>query len=817
MEKNYAEIVINAKGLAGNKFIYRIPSELEDKIKVGNRVLVPFTNRKLEGYIFKIVSESPILEKKVREIICINDDEQLFGEEVVSIVEWMVERYNSTYFKTLKLFLPPGTNYNEERIIRIKNEENIAERFCDLKTTAQQILERIILNGGEIDYNDLKDAGEKGLMRKLRELQKDGYIEIEEGLSKAKVGKLYETTAELTADPMQAKLLVSNLKRSPKQAEALKLLIENNGYLTATEINNNNISLTTLRGLEKKGLLRLVKKEKKRLPKLGYIEKRKKNYSLNEDQIQVINHLMEAIRKREKITFLLHGVTGSGKTEVYLQLINSLLIQNKGSIVLVPEISLTPQTVSRFKERFQEKVAVLHSRLSLGERYDEWRRIKSGEAKVVVGARSAVFAPVSDLGIIIIDEEHEDSYKQEGSPKYSTHEVAEKRAMVNQGILLLGTATPSIETYYKALTGEYQLLELKSRVDSKPMPEVHIIDMRQELKKGNRGIFSTFLVEKMKEKIYQREQVILFINRRGFANFMLCRECGNTIKCKKCDVSMTYHATDERLHCHYCESSMKIPKVCPNCGSKYIRQFGVGTQRVESETKKIFPNIRIARMDLDNITRKGSQEMILKQFSERQVDVLVGTQMISKGLDFPSVTLVGIINADTALNLPDYRAGEKTFQQITQVAGRAGRGEVAGEVIVQTYNPQHYSIQAAKHHDYPKFFYKEIKARKTLGYPPFKAIGRILITGKVEEDLIKFSHIISEQLRNYAVKYDRVDVLGPAPAPISKLNNQYRWQIMIKGQDYFMVDEMLRFAKEGGNNNLFPCEILTEINPNSLL
>ncbi len=572
-------------------------------------------------------------------------------------------------------------------------------------------------------------------------------------------------------------------KRAPKQAEILSFLLKNptKSFLTAELVRKFTTGYSTLKGLADKRLILNQEIALQRDPydASNYVSSQplKPNYH----QFQAITQICEAMDKDEVCTILLKGVTGSGKTEVYLQVIQEALSRGKDAIVLVPEIALTPQTVERFKSRFGNSVAVWHSQLSLGERFDEWQKIYQGDVKIVVGARSAVFAPFQNLGLIIIDEEHETSYKQTDQVKYHARDVAIKRAELQNAVTLLGSATPAVESSYHALIGDYKLITLPERVNLSPLPPVQIIDMRKELKQGNRTIFSNQLDQAIKERLREKKQVILFLNRRGYSNFVLCRECGYVIRCQQCDVSLTYHADTNLLQCHYCDYTEKPPQNCPNCGSNLIKHFGIGTQQVEEYTRERYPEARIARMDVDTTRRKGAHDRILKAFREKKVDILIGTQMISKGHDFPNVTLVGVIIADTALHFPDFRSGERTFQLLTQVAGRTGRGLEQGEVIVQTYSPDHYSIKAAKTHDYELFFHEEIGYRKEIKQPPFSQLINIILQDESESAVIEEAH----RLANYfAMKIEEcpIELLGPAPAPLSRVRGRFRWQIILKSR-----------------------------------
>ncbi|MCK5388807.1 MAG: primosomal protein N', partial [Candidatus Izimaplasma sp.] len=505
------------------------------------------------------------------------------------------------------------------------------------------------------------------------------------------------------------------------------------------------------------------------------------------EQVRVYDEIHKDMDENQ--VFLLHGVTGSGKTEIYLNIIEDVLKSGKEAIMLVPEISLTPMMVSRFKGRFGNNVAMLHSALSIGEKYDEWRKIRRKEVSVVVGARSAIFAPFTNLGIIIIDEEHTDSYKQESLPMYHAKDVAMLRSKYYNIPLLLGSATPSVESYYNSLDGTYKLLEMKYRANKARMPEVYVEDMRNEFQGGNRSIFSKKLDDLMKDRLEKKEQIILLINRRGHSTFVMCRNCGEVIMCPNCDISLTFHDKTNSLKCHYCGHDEDNPTNCPHCDSTYIRYMGIGTEKVEEFVHKRFPAARIIRMDADTTTHKGAHEKLLYEF-EHNGDILLGTQMISKGLDFPRVSLVGVLAADMSLSLPDYKAIEKTFQLLTQVSGRAGRHDILGEVVIQTYNPDHYAINFAKNHDYHAFYETEMNIREVAGYTPFNKLAQIIVSDKNVRKVLRKGTEIVMRLRKELE--DEIIILGPVLPKIARINNYYRAQIIIKYQTSKVLDEALK-------------------------
>ncbi len=546
----------------------------------------------------------------------------------------------------------------------------------------------------------------------------------------------------------------------------------------------------------------------------GGIAERSMPFRLNTEQEEALGLLLKSVEKGKSGVFLLHGITASGKTEIYLQAIAYVLEREKQAIVLVPEISLTPQTSERFEERFGKKIALLHSHLTDSQRYRTWKRISSGEAEIVIGPRSAIFAPVKDLGLIIVDEEHENSYKQMESPRYHLREAAIMRGKLNKAPVLLGSATPSIESYYNAQRGQYGLIKLTGRIDDRALPDVDIIDMRDE----KSHILSAYLKQELEKRLFRKERVILFLNRRGFSSFSLCRRCGYVVRCKKCSVSLTYHASSGSLVCHYCNYEEKPQKVCPQCGSGYLRRLGVGTQQVEKEVLRLFPKARVQRMDSDSTSVRGSHMRIFNAFKRGEIDILIGTQMIAKGLDIPEVTLVGVISADTALNFPDFRASERTFQLLTQVAGRAGRGDIPGKVIIQTFNPGHYAIAAAKNHDYEGFYKKELEFRRQLLYPPFSHLIILTVTGKKQETVESSADTVSK-LADRLNQEKKIDVLGPVPAPLSRIRGKYRWQVILKGKKMSNLHKILisLYGELGEWRRLKGVKIIVDVDPVGML
>lgn len=589
-----------------------------------------------------------------------------------------------------------------------------------------------------------------------------------------------------------------------------KIAAENPGVYDKNNLSKKfNISLSSINSMIKHSFLKekvsiVSRYDNREFPEF-------KELKLNFEQQKAYDRITGS---RDKV-FLIKGVTGSGKTEVYMHLVKNIIDKGKDAIILVPEISLTPQMVERFKGRFGSKITIYHSRLSDGEKQDEWQRVKNGEVKIAIGARSALFMPFNNLGLIIIDEEHEASYKSEQNPKYDSIELSKIMAGIYDAKLVLGSATPSVNSYYESKAGRISLINMDNRAYGKSLPKVSIVDMREELRSGSRSIFSRKLKEEIEYNLKNKEQIILFINRRGFSSFVSCRSCGYVFKCDKCDVSMTYHISDNSMTCHYCGKKQIVPKVCPKCGSKYVKYFGLGTEKVEEEIKKLYNNVKTIRMDYDTTREKNSYENIYNSFKAGKADVLIGTQMIAKGFDFRNVTLVGIIAADLSLNLPDYRSSERTYQLITQVSGRSGRGDKEGRVIVQTYTPEHYSIETAASEDYDKFYQEEIKLRFSMNYPPFSDILLINFSSKDEKEVIDNINKLYQLLNRK--KYD-LEILGPSPSGISKIKDNYRWRIILKGQIHNeTAQEIKNLIYDNFKQLSKSFKISLDINPNNFV
>ena len=724
-----------------------------------------------------------IVPKELEELIVIGSTVIVpFGKSSTLIEGYVVDiKENSEY--ELKEIIKIKHNLSEQQIELAKWMSK--KYFCNISDCIKQMLTPGTKNKKEINNIQNKTINAVYLNKDVEEIQFD--IEI---------GKI----------------------KSEKQKKILQFLKENEGA-TASEIEMfTGGTRAIIKTLEKNGYIEIVEKKIERNPLANKNITRTNNLNLTPEQQNAFNKISLAIRKNEYEQFLLYGITGSGKTEVYLQLIGETLKNNKTAIVLVPEISLTPQMIDRFIARFnKEEIAVLHSKLSRGERYDEWNRIKEEKAKIVIGARSAIFAPIKNIGLIIIDEEHDSSYKSEAVPKYDTKEIAEKIAKENKCPLLLGSATPDMSTYYKASQNEITLLKLTERANNSKLPNVEIVDLRMELANGNRSMLSVNLHDAIDENLKNKKQTILFLNRRGYSTFIMCRECGYTIKCKNCNISMTYHKTENKLKCHYCGYETNVVTVCTECKSTKIRYFGTGTQKLEQEINKIFPQATTIRMDIDTVTKKNSHEEILSSFKNDKIDILIGTQMIVKGHHFPNVTLVGVIAADGSLNIDDYKANERTFQLLTQVAGRAGREDQDGKVIIQTYNPENFSIQCAKQQNYEMFYNTEIELRKQLKYPPFCDIILIGFSSLVEKEIIEVSNKVYEYLNNHLQKQEFI-VLKPMASPIDKIQNKFRWRIIIKGTVTEEANTTINTClKNIYAENYKNTRITVDVNPNNMI
>ncbi|SNR90879.1 replication restart DNA helicase PriA [Anaerovirgula multivorans] len=817
-EIHIAQVIVNNNSLQTDKiFDYKIPEGLQNTLQRGMRVIVPFGmgNKKLEAYIMNIKREEKI-EYKLKELLYPIDDEPIINEKQIRLIVWLKNKYMCKYIEAIQCVLPTGIVNKEKKTICLLEEDWATKCYKNSKNQVEllKLLEDL---GGKATLEKLYSRlSTNNINNTLKLLEEKEFIKIDYEIS-SRVKIQTQQYVQLTIEKKEIETIINTLKNAKRQREILLFLKEHRECPVKELLDLLKANRASLNALVSKGYVTISEREYKRDPFKNLEFKNFPKLNPNIEQKEIIDEIKPYIHKEEPKTFLLHGVTGSGKTEIYLQLIEEVLNKGKQGIVLVPEIALTPQTIERFYGRFGEGIAVLHSNLSEGERFDEWRRIVEGKVNIVVGARSAIFAPFNKLGMIIIDEEHESTYKSDHHPKYHAAEVAAFRSREEGAIVVLGSATPSLETYYRGEKGEVLLHTLAKRATASTLPEVEVIDMRQELDHGNTEILSEKLFSLIKENLDRKKQIILFLNRRGYATFVSCKQCGYVVKCTHCDITMTYHKNMKNLQCHYCGEKREEPKLCPSCGGTHIRYNGMGTQKIEKIIEGYFPNAVIGRMDMDSTSVKGSHQRILESFKNGEIDILVGTQMISKGLDFPNVTLVGVISADASLNLPDFRASEKTFQLVTQVAGRAGRGSEKGKVVIQTYNPQHYSILAASQHDYDSFYKEELPIRKEYFYPPFVQLININFIGKKEEEVYTVSKKIANNIK-YILKskgYNKYDeiVFGPNPTIIAKVNEKYRYQLLLKDIDvpYRFLKSILKYLLMENRQKFVPASISLSI------
>ena len=741
-----AELIINSNVKTLNKtFDYVVPKSMENEIRVGSRVFVPFGNgKKLEdGFVVNLKNESEFASKEIARV----EIKESISEANIELAKLMARKYFCNISDCIRLMLPPGT-------------------------ASKEISNRMKEKTGNFVYLN-KSVDELEILIDTKTIKSDKHIKVIRFLEENPDG-IYKSNLESICE----------------------------------------VSSAVLQTLIKHGYIALKEEQMDRNPFIHKTISKDSAKKLNKEQSVCFNAINEDIKEKRFSENLIYGITGSGKTEIYLQLIDKVLKAGKDAIVLVPEISLTPQMVDRFLARFGDVIAVLHSKLSNGERFDEWKKIQSGEKKVVIGARSAIFAPVNNLGIIIIDEEHDISYKSDTTPRYNAKDLAGFIAKKNNCPLVLGSATPDIVTMYRAKSGKINLFTLTKRANEAELPTVEIVDLRQELASGNRSMISYKLDSEIKKNLKDKKQTILYLNRRGYSTFVMCRDCGYVAKCKNCNISLTYHAKENRLKCHYCGYEESVISICPDCSSKKVKYFGTGTQKLEKEINKLYPEASTIRMDLDTVSKKNSHEEILNTFKNDKIDILIGTQMVVKGHHFPDVTLVGVVSADSSLNLEDYRAVERTFQTLVQVAGRSGR-EDTGRVVIQTYNPDHYAIIDSQKQDYDLFYSQEIELRKQLNYPPFCDIILVSFSGENLNNIQKVSDLVYRRIN--AIENNNMKLYKPVPSPVDRIKNKYRWRIIIKCKVTTKTLDIINFALD--DERIRKCKdvrITTDINPSTM-
>jgi primosomal protein N' (replication factor Y) len=756
-------------------FTYSVPPFLIPFIAVGKRVLVPFGQRRVTGYIMGSAAEAEPPE--IKQILDVLDQESLFPSSMIPFYQWIADYYKHPIGDVIKNALPGGLTLYDYAALSITAEGKIA-----LKNKTVTALQRSVLMLLESGPCRLKHLNEKlnqnvpGAL--LQSLQRSGWIAKTRELRK--VSTLTRTERHVALGGKAAPM-----DRLSKTRKKIIEILDQQGEMPMPDLKMQIPDAARLvRALEKDGYLTIRQKRVYRDP-FGETIRADTAHELNVEQQSVVAQVTDKLGQGF-VTFLLRGVTGSGKTEVYMQIAAEVLKRQQSVLVLVPEIALITQMERRFRARFGERIAVLHSGLSPGERFDQWSLILQGKAQIAIGARSAIFAPFPAVGLVIVDEEHDASYKQENKLRYNARDLAVVRAKQNHCLALLGSATPSIQSYFNARAGKFIEVNLKQRIERRSLPDIKIVDLRESMGyRGTRRFITSELQRSMKDTLDREEQILLFINRRGFANCALCQSCGQALRCKHCDISLTYHQKANALRCHYCGFSRAATNNCDSCGSSEIKKIGLGTEKIEATVQEMFPKARVARMDRDTTIRKGSIFRLLKGLKDQSIDILVGTQMVAKGHDFPNITLVGIICADLSLSFPDFRAGERTFQLIAQVAGRAGRGASPGRVILQTYNPDHFSISAAKDQNFKAFYEQEIHFRQTLKYPPFSRMIQLKISGidpqLTRDHATRLGHLCLALKTSNASVYDSVDVLGPIESSLAKIARRYRWQILLKG------------------------------------
>ena len=816
-----AKIALSAATFAIDlPYTYRVPPELEDSLQPGMRVAVPFGtgNRISEGLVLSVGEEEP--EGKLKAVLSLLDDRPVLDREGIRLALWMRDQFFCTVWSAVRTMLPTGLWYVLRESWAVKpglDREEADQQTADIPM-GRQVLDLLYAAGGEASLDQIRALeGLKDPKGTLKQLEKAGLI-LRTAMAKRKVGDKTEKIAVLAMSPSDAMAQAERKrKRCPMQYSVTELLCGLGSVSVKELCYFTGATQSTIKTMKKNGILTLESREVYRheLPQVGDPEPLS---DLNDQQKTAYEGLSDLLASGEPQAALLYGVTGSGKTQVYLHLIRDALDRGKGAIVLVPEIALTPSLLRIFLTHFGRQVAVLHSSLPTGERFDEWKRVRDGLAPVVIGTRSAIFAPVKDLGLIILDEEQEGSYQSESMVRYHARDVAKFRAARSRALLVLGSATPAMESRYAAETGRYHLFTLTKRYNEHRLPNVRLADMKQELRQGNESGLSELLRDELAENIRRGEQSILFLNRRGSSRMAVCGDCGESPSCPRCSVHLTYHSANGRLMCHYCGYSMPLPALCPNCGGRF-RFVGVGTQRLQAELKELWPDTEVMRMDADTVSATRSHDVLLERFRKKNIPILVGTQMVAKGLDFENVTLVGVVDADLSLYVDSYRAAERTFSLLTQVVGRAGRGEKPGRAVVQTWTPENDIIELAARQDYDGFYQGEREMRRLLRFPPFTDLFRVTVSGLEETQALRACTLLRRSLEPWAQERRRreeaCDLLGPAPANVLKVNDRYRYRLLLKGRNdretRSVLAQLFRTAqKDKVNKGL---SILIDVNP----
>ena len=821
-DPHYADVAVPLH--VSQSFVYRLPDSLREIAQVGARVVVPLGRSLTTGYIVDLLdtfqANADLSESEVKDVRQVLDVEPLVTREVLQITRWVSDYYAAPWGEVIKAALPPGISARIEQFLKI-TPQGRAHLNAGPESLSSSNLDRalqLIASSGELKLADLgAELGPTQASRSVRELLRNGFIETDRRPSSLAAKAKQQRFVQLSP-PSAEGFICEPHKTSEAQRRVLETLSHGNAMPLQELLTAANVGISAVNTLRKRGVIEISLQSIRRDPLASAVLVMPQEFALTDAQANVLREIEQPLRRGDYAAFLLHGVTGSGKTEVYMRAMRICLNEGRSAMMLVPEIVLTPVFSRRLRAYFGDQVAIFHSSLSKGERFDEWTRVRNGEARIVIGTRSAVFAPISKLGLVIVDEEHESTYRQAESPHYHGRDTAIVRAQKESAVVILGSATPSLESFHNGLTGKYRCLRLPSRIANRPMAQARMIDMRDVFDRHKKPkVFSDDLLQSMEDTQRRNEQAIILLNRRGYSSFVLCRTCGETIQCPNCDVTLTYHRSERVILCHYCNHRETAPDRCPSCKGEYIYYIGEGTEQIEALLAKAFPALRISRIDRDTTSRRGVFEKTLQAFTQGKIDMLVGTQMLAKGHDFPNVTLVGVVSVDAGLALPDFRAAERTFQLITQVAGRAGRGDRAGQVLVQTYHPNHYVLRHACAQDYDGFYREEIRYRQNHAYPPFVALGSLLVHG-TNQSRIRADAVGLRKDLDLANKDRTCRILGPAPAPLARLKGEHRMQVLVKSRNRRqlrqVVDQALATAAKRGLNLR---SVNLEIDPVSLM
>ena len=821
-QPRYAEVAVPVH--VSSTFIYHLPVSIRDTAALGARIVVPLGRKLVTGYIVDLHENldpgTSLQESDIKDAKEILDVIPVVTPELLELTRWVSEYYLAPWGEVIKAALPPGISPTMEQVLAItaKGRGEVSKALSGSTPTTRERLLQMVSGSEEVSLRTASDLiGSAQATKAARKLERDGLLEIMQRPGSEFVKAKYQRRVRLV-DPGDEAQDNEGRKFSDAQLKVVAVLKDQGSLALPELLTAAKVSLSSIQTLKKRKIVEVFEERVRRDPFGDVSFESTEDYRLTGDQERVLAELDQPLRARTYAPFLLHGVTGSGKTEVYIRAMRVALELGRSALMLVPEIALTPVFSRRLRMHFGDRVAIFHSSLSRGERFDEWTRVTNGEARIVIGTRSAVFAPIRDLGLVIVDEEHESTYRQQDSPHYNGRDTAIVRAQKESAVVILGSATPSLESFHNASTGKYSYLELPNRLGNRPLAVAEIIDMRAVFARYQKPrVFSDELLEAIEQAHDKKEQSIILLNRRGYSSFVLCRSCGESIQCPNCYVTLTYHRSERVIICHYCNHREAAPSKCPSCDGKYIYYVGEGTQQIEEKLKKLFPTLRIARIDRDTTSRRRSFEKSLMDFGAGKIDMLVGTQILAKGHDFPNVTLVGVVSVDAGLALPDFRAAERTFQLLTQVAGRAGRGDRAGKVLIQTYHPYHYALKHAGAQDYAGFYQEEIRHRQNHTYPPFVALASLLVHGadlvRVRSDAVELRKELDRANAERAAR-----VLGPAPAPLARLKGEFRVQLLIKCRNRHQLRKIIDDALKALNERKVNLRsINVEIDPVSIM